>query len=454
MALFNTLKQILTPYANKINLHTEEIEEIQSDVSEVKADLGDTNGMTEVTGWLSGKNVILRTAITSVNINTDIVDQTGFSCVILPCSEGDVFYITSKGASGARNWAFLSSDGTDGNNNIILRAVAGANNYRYTNERIIAPIGTKYIVLNAHEASPRKVIKGEYLCNAVEQNRRSISILFVGNSLTQDGIAYLPYILKTYYPEIEFRFYIWYQGGYTLAQHHDKFVNDQTCSIFSVAENESAWTNYDNSKTMADILSTYKFNVVCLQEYFNYKSSYVSADLADWTNCKDYIQSHYTGGNGLEFISLFHAPLRASADSVFALTKTGNALILQDTIAQDMIPNGIAVYRALNTALDSLGDQGHLSPDGTHTQEGLPCLLQTYVSLCWLFDRLGISKSICGCPMRITTSIYNKLNVPGANLGTGVITGTDAENLLAQEVAIQAHKEGKWFVMNNIYSES
>jgi lysophospholipase L1-like esterase len=39
MALFDKLKQILTPYANKINLHTEEIEEIQSDVSEVKADL-------------------------------------------------------------------------------------------------------------------------------------------------------------------------------------------------------------------------------------------------------------------------------------------------------------------------------------------------------------------------------------------------------------------------------
>ena len=37
--LFNTLRDVLTPYANKINLHTEEIEEIQGDVSEVKADL-------------------------------------------------------------------------------------------------------------------------------------------------------------------------------------------------------------------------------------------------------------------------------------------------------------------------------------------------------------------------------------------------------------------------------
>ena len=39
--LFNTLSEVLTPYANKINLHTEEIEEIQGDVSEVKADLDD-----------------------------------------------------------------------------------------------------------------------------------------------------------------------------------------------------------------------------------------------------------------------------------------------------------------------------------------------------------------------------------------------------------------------------
>lgn len=38
MALFNTLKQILTPYANKINLHSEEIEEIQGDVDKLKTD--------------------------------------------------------------------------------------------------------------------------------------------------------------------------------------------------------------------------------------------------------------------------------------------------------------------------------------------------------------------------------------------------------------------------------
>lgn len=278
---------------------------------------------------------------------------------------------------------------------------------------------------------------------------KNISILFIGNSLTQDGIAYLPYLLQTYYPEVNFKFYMWYNGGYTLAQQYTMFQNGGKCEIFSVAEGTHAWTNYNRSETMASILDTYRFDVVCMQEYFNYKASY--ADVTDWNNCRDYITANYTGNNALEFISLFHAPKRDTAESVFAITESGNALILKETVAQDMIPNGIAVYRALSTDLDALGDQGHLSPDGTHTQEGLPCLLQTFVTLCWLFDKLAINKSVYGSPVRMTTAIYNTLNVPGANLGSGVITGTDAQNLLAQEVAIQAYKEGKQFVMQHLH---
>lgn len=281
---------------------------------------------------------------------------------------------------------------------------------------------------------------------------KTISILFVGNSLTQDGIAYLPYLLKNYYPDINFRFYIWYNGGYTLAQQYTAFQNNTPCTTFSVAENSEAWTNYNGTVKITDVLTNYKFDIVCMQEFFNNKTTYM--DLTDWTNCQNYIVGHYTGGNALEFISLFPAPLRSKATDVFNLTKAGSALFLNDSICQDMIPNGIAVYRAMSTTLDNLGDQGHLSPDGTHTQEGLPCLLQTFVSACWLFEKLGVNKSIYGSPVRMTTAIYNTLHVPGPNLGTGIITGTDAENLLAQEVAIKAYKEGKQFVIENLFFEN
>ena len=46
----------------------------------------------------------------------------------------------------------------------------------------------------------------------IPSNKKQISILFVGNSLTQDGIAYLPYMLKTYYPEVDFKIYMWYKS--------------------------------------------------------------------------------------------------------------------------------------------------------------------------------------------------------------------------------------------------
>lgn len=286
-----------------------------------------------------------------------------------------------------------------------------------------------------------------------EGTNKSISILFVGNSLTQDAIAYLPYVLKTYHPEIDFKLYMWFIGGKALSDHYANFTSGGVAEIFSVAENNVSWTNYSGTtaKTMSQVLSSYTFDVVCMQEYFNKKTEYL--DASDWDDCRDYIVSNYQGGNALEFVSLFHAPWRRDGDDIdgkFALIEQGNALILQTTISQNMIPTGLAVYRAMETDLDLLGDKQHLSSDGVHTQEGLPCLLQTYVALCWLFEKLGINKSIYGSPMRMTAAIYNTLNVPGANLGSGVIEGTTAQNLLAQEVAIKTYKESKQFVMKNL----
>lgn len=273
-----------------------------------------------------------------------------------------------------------------------------------------------------------------------ELAQKSISILFIGNSLTQDAVSYVPYLLRNLYPNVAFKFYIWYNGGYTLAQQYTKFTNNQTCEIFSVCENATGWTNYNNAITMQSILASYKFDIVCLQEYFNYKSSYTDADLADFNNCVAYIRANYS--RNFKVVTLFHAPLRSSADAVFARTKAGNELILQKTIAESILAPGVAIYRALSTSLDSLGDRGHLSPDGTHAQEGLPCLLEAFVVFIWIMRQLAIPISIANCQLRMTTTVYNSINVPGPNLGTGVIPGTDAENNLAQDVAILADKEG------------
>lgn len=280
---------------------------------------------------------------------------------------------------------------------------------------------------------------------------KEISILFVGNSLTQDGIMYVPYILKQYFPEIDFKFYVWYNGGYTLAQQYNKFSNNQPCEIFSVCENGSSWINYSNSVTMRDVLTNYSFNVVCMQEYFTStaNTNYTVNDLVHWNNCADYITNNYNK-NPLEFVTFAHAPRRNAIETIFNNMLQGLSIILKNTQAIDIVPNGFATKLALNTVLDELGDNGHLSPDGTHLQEGLPCLIESYCFIAWLFDKLGVAKSIYDCSLRVTTAIYNSINVAGANLGSGVITGTNEQNVLAQKESLLGYKYGKKFVIDNL----
>lgn len=64
----------------------------------------------------------------------------------------------------------------------------------------------------------------------------------------------------------------------------------------------------------------------------------------------------------------------------------------------------------------------------------------------WIFDLLGMDLSVWGSKVRITTAIYTAMNIPGPNLGTGVVEGTDANHLAAQKAAIKAYKRGKYLV--------
>lgn len=287
---------------------------------------------------------------------------------------------------------------------------------------------------------------------------KEISILFIGNSLTQDAVSYLPLVLKDLAPNLTFRFYIWYDGGYTLTQILSKFNNRQNAEIFSVCENVTGWTNYNSSKKISDVLGTYQFDIVCLEEYFNYKraNGYTTEDKQVFNDMITFLRTNYA--HPFKVVSFFHQPLRkavdgstyrAIADQVFALTKSGVEWQLKNTIAESLIPAGIATYRAMDVpSLDGLGQTGHLSPDGTHSQEGLPCLMQAWVVALWVFEQLGLPISINNAQARVTAVNYSSINVPGANLGNGVVVGTTEQDRLAMDVAIKAHKEGKHILLN------
>lgn len=316
-----------------------------------------------------------------------------------------------------------------------------------TKQKFIIPDGAKYMYVNNRYGVDMPIVYRDNISiqEGISNLKKEISILFIGNSLTQDAVSYVPLLLRELAPNLKFKFYVWYNGGYTLAQQLSKFNNDSTCEIFSVCENGTGWLNSNNSVKMSTILSTYTFDIVCLQEYFNYQET---ANMGAFNGIIEYIENHYT--YPFKVVTLFHQPLRSNADTVFARTKVGNALYLKETVAEDMIPSGIAIYRAMQTTLDSLGDQGHLSPDGTHAQEGLPCMIQAYVTAMWILNQVGIPISVNNASSVVDNNNYDYINVPGPNLGTGVVVGTTEQVRLSQLVAIKAFKEGKYFVNANL----
>lgn len=299
------------------------------------------------------------------------------------------------------------------------------------------------------EASPEnKLADRDWVAAKFGTQKKTINILFLGNSLTQDSVSYLPLILREIAPELTFKLYDAYNAGITLANQYSNYLlTDTPFTIFSIYDSElgTSWVNYNNSKNISWILENCNFDIVVLQEYSYYTFS-ESDETSYYNNIVNFFEKNYS--KAVEFVTLIDAPNRSKVESMFALAQQYAGWHLKNTNCQSVVAPGAAVYYALQTSLDNLGDQGHLSPDGTHTQEGLPCLLQAYVHAMWIFERLGIAKSICGSKTRITQTVYNSLNVPGPNLGSGVITGTDEQHYIAQECAVKASKLAKKIEIN------
>ena len=453
----STVSRIRTPFSslksnlgNIANLDTsvktsivDAINAAQADIDDAKADLGavqkigvDRKNLYDSTTAKDDKAVWADGAehSSSGNCCSDFIDISAYKNLKIFGTTLICFYTASKEK--------ISAD-------------SGADT-RWVERVFEVPVNATYIRISTKAGYKESVYIGDGLVNFTNVKEKHISILFVGNSLTHDSVSYVPYILSTLFPEIDFSIHIFYNGGTTLASQYSRFVNDTPCANYSICENAYTWKTFWNEYTMEQVLETYKFDIVCMQDYFTFRDSFTVADLEGWNNCQSYIAAHYTGGNPLKFITLMPAPVRdnwtsqehPTTDVVYAATENAMKLFISDTAAEDVIPCGMGIYKAMQTSLDSLGDMGHLSHDGLHAQEGIPCLLQAYIVVLWILKELELPNSVYTSPIRITTSVYESLNVPGKNVGTGVITGTDDQNLLAQSIAIESIKDSGSYVKN------
>lgn len=287
-------------------------------------------------------------------------------------------------------------------------------------------------MLNEVLPNSESPVKSRAIYEFARNSSKEIKILFIGNSLTQDAVMWLPYVLKNIGTGVKYQLIDMYNGGYTLTQQWAKINGGQKFDTVSVCNNATGWTNYNNSKTLDSMLNVIDFDYLVLQEYYNYKASAEETDINAFNNIVDYIAARVS--HPFEVVTLIHAPKRDNPTSIYNVTVQGNQKILRETCASSLINVGTAIYEALSTDLDSLGTKGHLSPDGTHAQEGLPCIMEALNLAMWVYKKLGIAGGVVNFQWTPSPSdIYSALHVAGAN--GSVIDGTTAQQLLASKVA-------------------
>lgn len=275
---------------------------------------------------------------------------------------------------------------------------------------------------------------------------RKLKILSIGNSFSYDAFSYLPSLLEDI-ADIDVTFGILFTAGCSLAQHLDKLENDTNYDNFSRYSSVTGqWVQSYMTPTPSACIASEDWDLIILQQN---SESYRPSDAvpAGYDPYAVTIEPYL--GDIIDLlmgmarnarIAWLLTPSRTQdMDSTFAKTATCAQNIVRDTIIDMVIPCGTAVHNARHTSLDSLGDYGHMTYDGAHLQEGLPCLVESYAAAVKILDATGYIGGIVGNGIRPTAAWIASKNVVGQN-GSSVGV-TDANCILAQKCAIWAVKK-------------
>lgn len=274
-------------------------------------------------------------------------------------------------------------------------------------------------------------------------SKKTIKILFLGNSVTQDHATYLPWLLKnTYGDKIEFAISIFYCGGSsgTIKEYATTIADGgRNAETFSSVVNTDVWTNETNI-SLDTALARQTWDVISIQGWANGTNEDVT-----------YIPT---------LIEKLVAKMNHPFELAYLINQTPSAkpTVLVNTAKQVCRDYSISMLfpPALVTeyARQAWGTN-FISPDGGHNREGLPCIMTAYSIMLILCRRLGLWDAVIGNELRITAAEIERMHIPGQN-GSLVAT-TDAQYLQAQEFAVMSvnaadaiFNEAKTNCLNNL----
>lgn len=228
--------------------------------------------------------------------------------------------------------------------------------------------------------------------------RQTLRVLAIGNSFTTDALGYMPWMMKAMANDVDLTLGLVYSGGYTLRQHWYNGARDTVAyRHFSKCVRGTRWvepyTQY--TCTLEQAVTHDHWDIILLQQGSSQSRDYGQYQpylnyLINWLN------KHVTNENVIYGWLLPQAWANGYQNlgedtslDMFADMAACAQRVLNETAVSFVIPCGTSIENARMTPLDTIGVFGHLSLDGMHLQEGIPCLLEAYVAAQTLLQQIG-----------------------------------------------------------------
>lgn len=286
--------------------------------------------------------------------------------------------------------------------------------------------------------------------------KKTIRILLIGNSATDDALSYVPFIMQNMGVPVNFQIGIAMMSSSTLAMHLDNWENETAAYQFRLYNGGAAWQDFAD-KTLQWMFDNYTWDIVSLQQaqpqnagtYQPYLNKLINGISGYVRHAIKFIwyQTHIYAAQTNGGAPRSDETIRQYYENEVAACQN----VVGATACEYIVPVSTAIENARSVpAIKALGDyannennptgNGYLNYlDGVHLQEGLPCQIAAYTFVLAFLELYAFREfSINGETTRVTSAWTSGKNIPSPH--GSPIGSTDANCLIAQKCAIMAMK--------------
>ena len=295
---------------------------------------------------------------------------------------------------------------------------------------------------------------------------RTLHVLSIGNSYSQDAFAYVPFIFDNMGIPIDFTIGMMVLSSASLKDHVDRFDQESFAYSFYLSEGGCAWQSFWGKKSIQWVLANYKWDIVILQQ--SSSNSFI------WSSYQPYLDSLVNDictyvSYPIQFGWLLTPSRPAMSNggqnwdedtivSHYLSISECAENVLKDTECEFVIPVGTAIQNARtinefrsmgdysNNQMNSSGNGYLMAFDGVHLQEGLPSQIAAYSCVLSLLDANHVEDySILGESTIASASWADGKRIPGPH---GSYIGATRRNCeIAQMCALMA-QENPYLISN------